>query len=186
MFAYCLNNPTNMLDTCGQFAILIGALIEVVGIVVCAIFVVSIVASPQFQQDFSNVLSWLVEKTSALITSAKHSSSASFANSVSKGLEDIASSAKEYTCASTADKMAEYLKKKNQKGYIITIQYKNGRDFIWSDIKNKTISYTGIHVGLEYNGIVYCVVHPYGLPEAQWIDDFKGTGIRKVWKIAIV
>ena len=174
-----------MLDTSGQFAIPIGALIEVVGIVVCAIFVVSIVVSPQFQQDFNNVLSKLIERTSELVSSTKHSASSSFIDSVSNGLEDIASSAKEFTCDSTAKAMADYLKKHKQQGYIITITYSGVRDFIWSDMKNKTISYTGVHVGVEYNGIVYCVVHPYGLPEDQWINDFQGTGKRTITRIAI-
>lgn len=57
------------------------------------------------------------------------------------------------------------------------------RGFVWSDIANKTISQNGIHMGVKYNGIVYCNVHPYGLPEALWINDFYGTGNKHIFRV---
>ena len=60
-----------------------------------------------------------------------------------------------------------------------------GRGYIWSDIKGKTISENGVHIGVLYNGIVYCNVHPFGLPEIVWTEDFHGTGNKIVTKVPI-
>ena len=66
---------------------------------------------------------------------------------------------------------------------IISITFLGGRGYIWSDIKGRTISENGIHMGVVYNGMVYCNVHPFGLPEVAWVNDFYATGTRCVVKI---
>lgn len=78
--------------------------------------------------------------------------------------------------------MVDYLTKYSQHGEIITITYIGGRGYIWSDMKGATISDNGIHIGVVYQGMVYCNVHPFGLPENLWIDDFYSTGTRIVTK----
>ena len=45
------------------------------------------------------------------------------------------------------------------------------------------IALNGVHVGVLYMGNIYCNIHPYGLPEAQWISDFNGVGVKNVSKI---
>lgn len=67
----------------------------------------------------------------------------------------------------------------------VTITFIGGRGYIWSDIKQDVISENGVHVGMLFNGIIYCNVHPFGLPEAIWIEDFHGTGEKIVSKIPI-
>lgn len=52
--------------------------------------------------------------------------------------------------------------------------------FVYSDIHKRTISINGIHMGVLYEGYVYCNVHPYGLPKEAWIDDFHGFGYKIV------
>lgn len=42
------------------------------------------------------------------------------------------------------------------------------------------ISLNGDHVGILYNGMVYCNVHPFGLPQIQWELDFIGVGMEEV------
>lgn len=42
--------------------------------------------------------------------------------------------------------------------------------------KNAEISTNGEHVGVLYNGLVHCNVHPYGLPLVAWLNDFLGSG----------
>lgn len=86
-------------------------------------------------------------------------------------------------CKDAAESMTDYLKKNNQHGSIITITYTNSIGYIWSDIAGATISQNGVHVGVEYNGIVYCNVHPFGLPETLWVNDFYATGEKIVTKI---
>ena len=34
--------------------------------------------------------------------------------------------------------------------------------------------------GIEYQGIVYCNVHPFGLPIEEWISDFDAFGFKEV------
>ena len=54
---------------------------------------------------------------------------------------------------------------------------------MWSESKQKVISENGVHVGVLYEGMVYCNVHPEGMTKEQWINDFYGTGIKTVAEI---
>jgi len=49
-----------------------------------------------------------------------------------------------------------------------------------SDTYDIMVASNGYHMGIEYNGMVYCNVHPYGLPVMLWTDDFVGTGVKIV------
>ena len=51
------------------------------------------------------------------------------------------------------------------------------------EASHPTVSENGFHCGVCFNGIVYCNIHPFGLPEDVWINDFVGFGIRTVAKI---
>lgn len=44
------------------------------------------------------------------------------------------------------------------------------------DSEEAQISLNGLHYGIEYNGIVFCNVHPFGLPRSSWEADFWGDG----------
>ena len=37
-------------------------------------------------------------------------------------------------------------------------------------------------IGVLFVGNVYCNIHPFGLPEQKWLDDFVGFGIKTVTK----
>lgn len=52
------------------------------------------------------------------------------------------------------------------------MKWNPGKGFIWSDIANKAVGNNGFHVGVLYKGKIYCNVHPYGLDEDIWINDF--------------
>jgi len=52
--------------------------------------------------------------------------------------------------------------------FIIYIEYK----ISLSRRDNETITDTGKHTGILYNGIVRCNIHPKGLPLSIWINDF--------------
>ena len=44
--------------------------------------------------------------------------------------------------------------------------------YIWSISKNCVVGETGIHMGVGYNGIVYCNIHPEGMLGDVWNRDF--------------
>lgn len=76
--------------------------------------------------------------------------------------------------------MAAYLKKNKQKYEVITITYKGGPGFVYSNMYDRLISENGVHVGIVYNNIAYCNVHPYGLTVRTWVNDFEAVGSRTV------
>ena len=91
-------------------------------------------------------------------------------------LTDIAKEYKEFECDKAADAIAASLKKNKQKGEIIELFFENAYyGYVCSERLgyNNAISLTGMHCGVEYNGIVYCNIYPEGLPELQWIASFS-------------
>lgn len=98
---------------------------------------------------------------------------------------EIASSFGMFECTEAVACMVEYLKEKGESAEIITIQYPTYPGNIRSDIRGTTISYNGIHIGVLYKGKIYCNVHPYGLPEIAWINDFVGIGEKIIYRAAI-
>ena len=77
--------------------------------------------------------------------------------------------------------MADYLTKKGFEFNFISINYPNKPGYIVSIMYNdKVISENGLHMGICFNGNVYCNVHPYGLPKNMWIDDFDGVGMKVI------
>ena len=81
--------------------------------------------------------------------------------------------------------MADYLRKEGKKAEFITINFIGLRPYIWCNSKGKVISENGMHMGILYEGNIYCNIHPFGLPEMLWIDDFDGTGQRVITRTPI-
>ena len=115
-----------------------------------------------------------------LNTDSFSNSSTTGQKNTEEGLSDIANSYGNYQCDKAKDSMVDYLTKNGKSGAIITINFVGGYGYVMSNKRDKVISETGFHVGVSYNGIVYCNVHPFGLPEAEWIADFEGTGTKCV------
>lgn len=93
----------------------------------------------------------------------------------------IAGSYDIYECKDAAKAMADYLTKKGFEFNFISINYPNKPGYIVSIMYNdKVISENGLHMGICFNGNVYCNVHPYGLPKNMWIDDFDGVGMKVI------
>jgi len=117
-------------------------------------------------------------------TQSESSTNEGDSNAIAIGLGDIASEYDIFECKAAAIAMAEYLKKQKQEYKFITMYYPSGgtiislsREAIFGvDSEASRISVNGYHYGIEYNGIVYCNVHPYGLPRAAWEADFWGVG----------
>ena len=72
--------------------------------------------------------------------------------------------------------MVEYLKKMKLHGTIVQIRYPVNPGYIWCVSQKRYISENGFHCGVEYLGVVYCNVHPLGLPYEAWLNDFEGVG----------
>ena len=98
--------------------------------------------------------------------------------SVASEIGHIASRFGIFECIEAADAITAYLLETDRHGCVIQIQYPLGphyEGFIVSDTYgSEAISTNGIHRGVLYDGNVYCNVHPYGLPEAEWLADFHG------------
>lgn len=124
---------------------------------------------------------------SVTMLAAYNVATASFStnNTIEDGLSGIANSFGTFRCKDAVDSMVDYLTRNGKRAEIITITFSGTRGYVWSDIAGATISENGVHVGLLYNGIVYCNVHPFGLPETSWINDFYGMGTKNVYKIPI-
>ena len=99
--------------------------------------------------------------------------------SVASEIGRIASRFGIFKCIEAAGAIADYLLETDRHGCVIQIQYPCNRQyegFIVSDTYgSEAISINGIHRGVLYDGNVYCNVHPYGLPEAEWLADFHGV-----------
>ena len=198
MFAYCGNNPVTFSDSSGMFweelwDAFTKLLQENAGFFAVAggvsqvdspaIGPADIVAGTIIIGAVSILAGIATYNTLSTLTPPSFGSSRIEAAYVSDELESIASSFGNFRCKEAAENLQDYLEKNDLHGEIITISYIGGRGYVWSDTKGYTISNNGIHVGVLYNGLVYCNVHPYGLPESAWINDFYGTGIRIITRI---
>ena len=57
----------------------------------------------------------------------------------------------------------------------------SGGTYVESLLYGIEVSLNGYHVGILYDGMVYCNIHPYGLPILAWVDDFVGAGSKYVY-----
>ena len=97
--------------------------------------------------------------------------------------EQLSNTAKRYgnfQCKEALEAMKKVLQKQKKK-YDIVELYFTGRAEVRSVSRgDMVISLNGDHVGILYNGMVYCNVHPFGLPQIQWELDFIGVGMEEV------
>ncbi|MCL2814618.1 MAG: hypothetical protein FWD23_08465, partial [Oscillospiraceae bacterium] len=76
-------------------------------------------------------------------------------------------------CTEAANKIKDYLKRHNLHGAIIELEWSPRTNvYIGSLLKGKPASTNGFHVGVLYNGMVYCNIHTSGLAKQTWINDF--------------
>ena len=98
---------------------------------------------------------------------------------IERTLDDIAGRYGNLQCVRAANAMARALRARNQEFAFAEIWFEGSErhNFIVSDIfgSGTSISHTGYHVGVLYNGLIRCNVHPLGLPMDQWFNDFHGV-----------
>ncbi|MCL2047049.1 MAG: hypothetical protein FWG88_11795 [Oscillospiraceae bacterium] len=116
-------------------------------------------------------------------TSNTSSSTTAPTASVEEELTNIAKKHKNFKCVEAANEMKAYLQSNRQHGALIIIRYPQYPGNVLSFTYNRFISNNGMHQGVLYNGIVFCNVHPYGLPKPAWIADFDGIGPKTITEI---
>ena len=92
-----------------------------------------------------------------------------------------------FKCEDATEAMARLIGRYGKKSEKIIIEFHNetGNGFVISISRNpnEAISLNGKHMGLLYKGVVRCNIHPAGLPEREWINDFAGVGKRTITRI---
>ena len=173
LYAYCQNGPVNHMDQDGYDMI---TAIDGGGGGAGAI---SGAAYVPLDLSFSGGLgaSWGTAKWLTYL-SAPISSwlGAIFDRNVSKNsaveLPDIAGQYGDLRCVEAKNAMVDYLTKNKKHGNIIKLDFGWRPGIVYSMRYNRKISENGVHWGVEYEEIVYCNIHPYGLPKDLWIADF--------------
>ena len=179
LFAYCLNNPVIFHDMGGSFAITIAAGLAALGFLTIGLLYTGSatqashdLASQSETIDIDNPFDrisewWKRKQLQKKVTLAMISSTI-----IRKGLSGIAGNYGNLECDKAAEEMRKYLRRKNEHGAIIILKFLNS-SFVLSEKDTSTaISETGIHMGVLYQGTVYCNVYPTGLPEKTWINSF--------------
>jgi len=165
-FAYCGNNPVVRADPLGK------SLVWVVG-------------QPWFMEVAEKALQVVAGIASAVVglilgdsISRNSGSQRTFIQpeTISGELGEIASVFPTFECEKAMRAMGFHLMKSGQKFTVIEIIDPMYPGIIWSDTVNRSISENGYHVGVKFLGLVHCNVHPLGLPEEQWLNDFHGPG----------
>ncbi|MDR1630579.1 MAG: hypothetical protein LBS36_10275 [Oscillospiraceae bacterium] len=169
MFAYCLNNPVMFCDPSGynNEGVIDHGNDSDIWKSLFGIFAFFTLFQEQFTNFFNQIATFF--------------SSISIGSSTASIPSDLGRIARKYgnlKCVEAATDMQEYLIKNKLHGYAISLVFPT-MSYVESISKNKIISENGIHVGILYNGIVYCNVHPTGLPEQVWINDFADAAYNK-------
>ena len=111
--------------------------------------------------------------SSHLPASPSNELSSAAAKTVAENLGSIAGKYGNLQCVDAKSAMVEYLLSQNLHGTIIELQFETYPGYVYSNSCSAIISENGFHVGIEYEGIVYCNVHPEGMVESLWISDFE-------------
>jgi len=93
-------------------------------------------------------------------------------------LGDVASRYGNLECDKAAEALKDVLISNRLNGELLVLTFPNAYNgYVTSNAQGGTIaiSHTGMHQGIKYNGLVHCNVHPYGLSEPEWIDDFNAA-----------
>ena len=188
LFAYCGNNPVNYDDQTGEWFgvddVITGPVDEILvlgGLTVLSIFGVSEAtdALNSAKDSLNNALNEFQNFMTEFISD--YAITESILLSTEEQLGQIAGQFGLYECVQAANEMAEYLRKNKIKADYLSITFIGGRGYILSLSRGgDAISTNGFHIGIRLNGVVYCNIHPLGLPESLWVADFIGTGEKTV------
>ncbi len=168
MFAYCNNNPINMLDENGKLGSIASKLWGWLATVVAVLGAVT------------GGLGAAVAGLAGLVAigAAVDIGGSIYENSKSRSAEKaLTKTAKKYgkfQCKEAADAMEKELRKRKLHGEVIELYFPNAyQGYVISDRNpNEAISTNGRHYGVLYQGKVYCNIYPEGKDELEWIESF--------------
>jgi RHS repeat-associated protein len=181
LYVYCWNNSVISLDIEGQSPVLVGA----------------IAGGGSYLSAFSSITAanlwnpagWFLlgVATAAAVFGLAYlgykyvqAQNAAMLAKIRDALGGIASQYGNYKCKEAARAMQRTLNKLNADFKIWVLKFSEGGHILSKSKPGESISVNGFHVGVCVEHIVYCNVHPYGLPEQAWIDDFEGRGKKEV------
>ena len=164
VFCYCYNVAPKHKDANGKFAIAATGTLTYKFIEGSLIFL---------------TMMGLISKSSTPDVNPSHTSNDTPSNTSGKTVEEelgeIAGQYGDLECVAARDAIVDYLLTRNLSYTVIELQFSPIPGYVYSNMYDRQISENGYHVGVEYNGNVYCNVHPLGLPEQTWIDDFEAA-----------
>lgn len=89
-------------------------------------------------------------------------------------------------CVAAAEFMKEELLKRGEHGEIVTLTWPVavkqankgglGSYVVCVSKHDQIVGHTGMHMGVLYDDMIYCNIHPNGMPEYEWINDFESIG----------
>lgn len=99
-----------------------------------------------------------------------------FTTAIENELDDIAGRFGNFLCEAAANAMIAFLRQHNQRGDHITLVFWDARGRLVYSLSNsnRIISTQGFHVGVSFNNVVRCNVHPTGRNFNSWHGDFVG------------
>jgi len=83
-------------------------------------------------------------------------------------------------CVAAADAMQAHLTKHGRRGEVLVLHFHDTRNGLVASTAymdgRVAISETAMHMGVKYNNLVHCTVHPQGIIESAWIKSFITAG----------
>ena len=95
-------------------------------------------------------------------------------------LERIARGFGNLRCEEAKNAMVAHLTKNNIRFEVVRMQFAARAGVVSLTIEGmgftENISLNGVHWGVAYNNRIHCNIHPAGLSESAWVNDFIGAG----------
>ena len=170
LFAYCENNPINKSDSTGKWFglddTIIGPIDE--GIVIGVLGVLSLLGLKWAQNAVRDLSRSLSDVWGSIIPSFAKTT-------IEDQLTNIAQKHGYGYCDIAAKEMVSKLKKQRKQYKVIKLVCRLGysSENIWCESKRRLAGTNSYHVGVFYEGKVYCTMHPYGVQEGFWKYDFE-------------
>ena len=172
IFSYCQNNPVINYDPTGHDPIAL--ILAAIGVVTAALAVtVSIVLISQLAYWNMKLAEAISASVQNYLTEGVQAINNPSSQQVRDHLGTIAGSHAIGRCVEASKEMQDYLKSKKKNYQVIRIQFPQKPGYVWSKSRSCVISTNGYHEGVEVDGIVYCNIHPFGLPKNIWLSDFE-------------
>jgi RHS repeat-associated protein len=203
IFSYCTNSPIIHYDPTGMVVTLVIAGIaisvaEAIAIALTLVFCVSYILNiGGFRTTVNNAVNWAINQIVTHPSSIQRIFSqigtwasgiiasivAIYVSAAAKKLPGIAGKYKpqDYACNKAAEEMKQTLRKLKLHGQIITLTFPNAYNgYVMSNRFSFAISRNYFHMGVAFNGIVYCPVYPEGIPVQKWINSFYAAAPPKL------